>query len=643
MHTHSGHQKLDIFDPKYVKIALVGRPNVGKSSLFYVLTGRYTTISNYPGTTVDITLGKKGDFIFIDTPGIYSLIPSSYEEYVTRRIIEQADIILHIVDAKNLANQLLLTLEMIEAGLNVILILNMVDEAEARGIEIDDELLSGRLGIPVVKTVAVEGRGVKKIMEVLTEALKTKQRRGGRIFKFSPKLEEIIKSLEHNLEGTNLTIDTRMACILALLGDRYTIQKLGKNLGIDLDRYVKSNIFRHTLVSELIYNLNLILDGVIKHGVKTKGLKAKLDILTLNPVWGVLLAILSLLFIYYMAGVIGAQILVDEFEGFFEENINPYVNQILDTYIPNYWVRELFGGEYGIITLAIRYAVAIVLPIVSIFFLSFSILEDSGILPRTAYLLDSILKKIGLSGKAAIPLILGTGCGTMAILTTRILGSKRERIISAIILSIGVPCSAQLGLIIAVAPDFQALMTWFTILLILSLFVGLISSRIIPGRAPLLYMEIPPLRIPRIKNIVLKTYSRMRWYVTEIIPIFIAVSIFIWIGRLTGLFDILISALSMPVSFIGLPPDASKIFLYGFFRRDYGAAGLYDLVSEGILNYLQILTAMVTLTLFVPCVAMFAMMWKEFGLKYAVAILLIAFTISFTIGFLVFNLLGMLI
>ncbi len=645
MHTHTGYPLKEVLDPRYIKVALVGRPNVGKSSLFYALTGRYTTVSNYPGTTVDITYGRRGNYIFIDTPGIYSLIPSSHEEYITRKIMEEVDVILHIIDAKNIGNQLLLTLEMIEAGLNVVLILNMIDEAEARGIEIDERRLSEKLGIPVIKTVAIEGRGVRKVLDAIENTLRNREIEGVKkeVLRFSRKIEEIINKVEEYIADKDVGITSRMASILALLGDQYTLDRLNDEARREVEMYLKSKIFRHAMISELIYNIDHILGGVIKHRSKAGGLKSKIDIITLNPIWGVILTILSLLFIYYMAGVIGAQIIVDEFEGFFEEFINPVVNQALETYIPNYWIRELFGGEYGIITLAIRYSVAIVLPIVSIFFLSFSILEDSGILPRTAYLLDSILKKIGLSGKAAIPLILGTGCGTMAILTTRILNTKRERLISAIILSIGIPCSAQLGLIIAVAPDFQSLLIWFTILVIISIIIGTISARTIPGRAPLLYMEIPPLRIPKAKNIILKTYSRIKWYVIEIIPIFIAVSIFIWIGRLSGIFDIIIATLSIPVTFIGLPQEASKIFLYGFFRRDYGAAGLYDLVGQGMLSHLQIITAMVALTLFVPCIAMFAMIWRELGFKHALAILLMASILSFTVGFVVYTLLGMIL
>jgi len=291
----------------------------------------------------------------------------------------------------------------------------------------------------------------------------------------------------------------------------------------------------------------------------------------------------------------------------------------------------LIGGEFGILTLGIRYAFAIVLPIVGTFFIAFSIIEDSGYLPRLAMLIDRVFKKIGLNGRAVIPMVLGFGCDTMATITTRTLETPRERLISTLLLSLAIPCSAQVGVMLALlAGAAWTLGVWVAVVAGVFLLVGYLSARLMPGEQPSFYMELPPLRLPHLRNIFVKTYTRVEWYLREVFPLFILASVIIWLGMLTGLFDLAVSWLTPMVRWLGLPDQAAVAFLFGFFRRDYGAAGLYDLREA--MSATQRVVAVVTMTLFVPCLAQFAVAAKERGWKTALGMAAFIFPFALLVG-----------
>ncbi|MGB5631830.1 MAG: ferrous iron transporter B [Waterburya sp.] len=357
--------------------------------------------------------------------------------------------------------------------------------------------------------------------------------------------------------------------------------------------------------------------------------------LTVHPVTGIPILLLVLyLGIYQFVGVFGGGILVDGIESFFESQINPVVNTVVAAIFPWQVIQDLFANDYGIITLGIRYAVAIVLPVVTTFFLMFSLLEDSGYLPRLSLLMDRLFKTIGLSGRSIIPLILGLGCGTMATLVTRTLESKRERIIATFLLALTIPCSAQLGVILGLlSQEPTALFVWVTVMLVIFLSIGFLAGKIVPGEASCFYMEIPPLRLPSLKAILTKTYVRLKWYFAEILPLFIFASVLIWVGKLTGLFDLVVRGLEPVMLWLGLPKEAAPTFLYGFFRRDYGAAGMFDLHSSGILAGQQLVVAAVTLTLFIPCIAQLQFMLKERGIKNTIAIAAFVVLFAFSLGY----------
>jgi ferrous iron transport protein B len=349
----------------------------------------------------------------------------------------------------------------------------------------------------------------------------------------------------------------------------------------------------------------------------------------------VLLAVLYL-GLYQFVGVLGGGVVVDWIETWvFDQRMTPALERLFAG-IPWESVRSLYVGEYGLLTLGLRYAVALILPIVGAFFLFFSILEDSGYFPRLALLLDRVFKRLGLSGRAVIPMVLGFACDTMATMVTRTLESRRERVLATLLLALAIPCSAQLGVILALlAGNPLALTAWTVSVAGTFLVVGWLGARLLPGPAPVFQMEIPPLRRPRLGNVITKTVTRMQWYFLEVLPLFLLASVILWVMDLTGLFAVMVRVMSPLLGALGLPAETAQVFLLGFFRRDYGAAGLFDLSRQGALDPIQVAVAAVTLTLFIPCVAQFLMMVKERGPKTAIGMAALITPLAFGVGFVV--------
>ncbi len=720
------------------KIVLVGSPNVGKSSLFNTLSGSYTVVSNYPGTSVEISRGKgkigEWEYEIIDTPGMYSLLPVSEEERVSQRLLfdEKTFVCLHVVDARNLRRMLSFTLQLLEAELPLILVLNMMDEAEERGIKIDLQKLSRLLGVPVVGTVSSEGKGIEELKLTISNFApeETEQE-----IDYGTEVEPYLAEIEGLLEPSERAGISKRALSLLLLQEDTTAReyvlkadKISSKISRDgneafkldheeLQKLVETastkssvplsyllTLKRQELVNEIVdqvmevperegenkgsfgktlaegshinqkivgtpqeemekeykrkegeieaskvvaSKVGVSTSGTRKNGVRERDqqkmmLLEKIDNILIHPVLGIPVLLLVLyLGLYRFVGVFAAGTLVDFLENtLFGEHINPLVTSLFTSHVPSSALQDLFVGEYGIFTQAVTYAIALILPIVGAFFLVFSIIEDTGYLPRLSLLLDSLFKKIGLSGRAVIPMVLGFGCSTMATMVTRTLETKRERLIANILLALAIPCSAQLGIILSIlSGNPNALFVWAVVIVLEFILIGYLASRILPGEAPTFILEMPPLRKPKLSNILVKTYSRMHWYFLEVLPLFVVASVLIWIGRLTGIFDLALKIMEYPTVWIGLPPNAADVFLFGFFRRDFGAAGLYGMHDSGLLTGLQLLVAAVTLTLFMPCIAQFMMTVKERGLKTALVISGFIFPFAFLSGFVVNNLL----
>ncbi len=628
------------------KVVLVGNPNVGKSAIFGLLTGKYVTVSNYPGTTVEVTQGnlrlESKRLLLIDTPGVNSLIPMSEDEKVTRDILlkESASAVIQVGDAKNLKRTILISIQLLEMGVPLILDLNMIDEAMDLGITIDTDKLKKILGIDVISTIAPQKKGLKELREALNSPKKSIIN-----LTYEPIIEEYIEKISRLLPTAN--ISKRALSIMILCEDESLKEWLKANLKSDILSRIEllTNECKVKVKDSISYSVGKariekseeITNMVITRIDSGKSqIIQKIGRISMHPIYGVPILLLILYGLYQFVGVFGAGTLVDFFEEIiFGEYINPTATKIVQEIMPIEIVQELLVGEYGLITVALTYAIAIILPITFTFFIAFALLEDSGYLPRLAILSNRLFNLIGLNGKAVLPMVLGLGCGTMAVMTARILETKRDRIITTFLLALAIPCSAQLGVILGMlsSVSLKATIIWLLSLILVALFTGFLSSRLVGGERTDFFLEIPPLRLPHIKNILVKTMGRIEWYLKEAVPLFILGTLILFILNKLEILIILERAASpIIVNILDLPPKTTEAFIVGFLRRDYGAAGLYSMAQQGFLTPIQTLVSLVTITLFVPCLANFFMIIKERGIKTAFWIILIVFISAFIFG-----------
>jgi ferrous iron transport protein B len=628
------------------KVILIGNPNVGKSVIFNYLTGKYVTVSNYPGTTVEVTTGTLSahgkKFQVLDTPGVNSLIPMSEDEKVTRDILlkEPKSYLVQVIDTKNIRRGLLISLQLLEMGLPFIVLLNMWDEAKSRGIEIKTQTLSEILDAPILKTVATRKKGLEKIKENLQARPPSS---------ISVNYPDIIEGGIAKITSLlpEASISKRSLALMLLSGDESLAEWLHTNLSendIQQIEKIRQEIQIH-LADSIGYLINqarlrkvdeLLLKVMGLRGEAPKSISSFLGNLSLHPVWGIPILLFILWTTYEFVGVFGAQTSVKFLEEtLFGKWVLPPVHTLFQRFVPIPFIQEFFIGPYGVITMALTYAIAIVLPIVGCFFLVFGLMEDSGYLPRLAVMTNQIFKKMGLNGKAVLPMVLGLGCDTMATMTTRILETEKDRTIVTLLLALAVPCSAQLGVILGMFASLPALylFLWIFIIAGILILVGYLASRVIPGEGSDFILEIPPLRIPLISNVIVKTLARIEWYLKEAVPLFILGTLILFALHKTEVLSLLERAATpLIVHFLGLPAKVTEAFLIGFLRRDYGAAGLFVLAKEGQLNSHQILVSLVTITLFIPCIAQFFMMIKERGLKKALWISAVIIPVAFGVG-----------
>ncbi len=421
-------------DPK--KIFLMGTPNVGKSMLFNQLTGAYVTVSNYPGTTVTVDRGvckiSAENFEIWDSPGMYSLCSITEEERISKLILleEKSYVLLHVVDAKNLERMLPMTLQLIEANLPVILVLNMMDEAEKHGIKIEHSEIERKLGIPVITTTAASGKGLDKLKKEISDY--NHYLGDGFKVKYNETIESALKKISSLIKG-EYSLSKRSLSLMLLQQDE-DVEKIIKSDEVDhyedIQNVVKKTASHFSQPLNYLVKLRLqkeatdILSPLMeKKEIKDKNWGDKLSRLMINPITGIpILLVIIYLGLYQFVGVWGAGELVDLIEStIFGEWINPLVTNFVVNNVPYMPIQELLVGEYGIWTLGVTYATAIILPIVGTFFLVFSVMEDSGYLPRLAMLINRVFNLIGLSGRAVIPMVLGLGCGSMATMVTRTL------------------------------------------------------------------------------------------------------------------------------------------------------------------------------------------------------------------------------
>jgi ferrous iron transport protein B len=616
---HGGPEQVDARRDSDARATLVlaGNPNVGKSVFFGALTGTYVDVSNFPGTTVEITRGRHAGYDIVDTPGVYGVGSFNDEESVARDVILAADAVVNIVDAVHPERDLFLTLQLIDLGLPMIVALNMADEARRQGVAIDRDLLEDLLGVPVVETVAVEGHGIEDLIRRVPEA------RPG----------HADHALEADIIAMAARTGSRADALLVLEGDEQVAGRHGMEPGSARDAiYVR----RRDRVNDIVGHVLTATDEGVSFATH-------LSRFMLRPVTGLPLLAVMLAAVYQILGVWVAGDIVGLTEETLMQGVwEPFVRGLVERlFADGTVIHAVLAGEFGLLTMTATYLIGVILPLVAGFYLLMAVLEDSGYLPRIAALADRALTGLGLNGRAVIPLILGLGCVTMGTLTTRILGSKRERFIATALMAIAVPCSAQIAVIAALMARVGGwyAAAYFGLLLAIFVAIGTLLNRITPGDSTDLLIDLSPLRVPRIGNVLRKSSVKVWHFMREVSLFFLVGAAFISALQLTGALDaIQRAAVPLTVGWLGLPAEAATAFVMGFVRRDFGAAGFFTMN----LTAPQLLVAMVTITLFVPCIASIMVIVKERGWGYLAGLLAGSVGVAFLIGGLVSRLLAVI-
>lgn len=636
------HEKADL------TIALAGNANVGKSAIFNCLTGSHQHVGNWPGKTVERaegTLRFRGHKIdVIDLPGIYSFSTFSMEELVSRDYIarEKPDVVVNVIDACLLERNLFLTLQLIELGVPVIIALNQIDLARAKGLKIDVQKLSKILGVPVIPTVATRGLGIQQLVE---EAIKPAE--GGvnarpKEVHYGKEVEERVEKLTILLDKTELSYPARFVAIKLLEGDKeITVQAQALNESIveTAEKYSKEIEKIHgescsiVMSSERYAVANRITEETLSavHANKLS-LVDRIDELTTGRLSGYIVMAAVLLSVFYLIFSFGS-LASTVISGLF----SPLRPQTLGVAQQIIW-EGLIGGFLAAITLVLPY----VLP----FYLLLTVLEDSGYLPRVAFLLDNVMHRMGLHGKAIIPLILGYGCNVPACYSCRIMETQRDRLIAAFVVTF-VPCTARIIVILGLVAAFVNLQWAFGLLLfdlVLIFILGRIAFKAIPGESMGMIMELPALRLPSTRVVLAQTWARLKSIFQMVFPVYILGGAVLGALHVAGLFPP-IEALLSPVTVIwlGLPSIAGVLLLFGVVRKElviimpailFGTSNLASIFSP----VQMIVLALVTM-IYVPCVATFAMLKREFGWKTASYITIFELAFAVALGGIAFRLL----
>ena len=605
---------------KNLKIPLIGQPNVGKSSLLNALVGPRVTVSNYPGTTVEITKAKKKfnktTIEFVDTPGIYSISDRSEEEKVTERALfeEEVDGAIVIADATSLERSLYMALQILEAKIPTVLALNFIEDAEKKGIKIDYEKLKEFLHIPVVPINPLTKKGIDKLVDSAAKIKKISKRTF--TVEYDDHIENATDKISSQIKKTSMP--KRFIALRVLEGDEDFYKYLKDERII---REAKENLEEHPKVAEDIAITRYGTASFIAEKVtqiipleKEKKLQESIDRVLLHKICGPLTTGLFLLAIFAILLYLGNLI------------------QGVLTDLTESLLFSLTTAEHSIITIVlvhgltgIAMGVSIALPYVFLFYLILGLLEDIGLLSRFTVNAEIFLKRLGLPGKSFIPLALGLGCTAPATRATRVLSSKKEQFHTASLFAF-VPCSSRIAIIMGIVGFYGGIKLALSVF-VTSFAAGLIWAfgikKVIQTQSEPLLLELPPYRKPLIKNVFAKSWIRMKGFVYIVIPLLALGGIVYGVLDMSGLTHIIVEPLSPITAWLGLPTVAIIPIIFGFLQKDLTGAMLLSVLGSEIsllLNALQIYTFGVATTIGIPCIIALGMLIKEFGYKRAVAL-----------------------
>ena len=639
------------------EILLLGNLQTGKTNLFRRLghlrqrdlplqqsSERLTRTLLRPGLAARVRAafgGSPGRRTVIDSPGTATLFPQGEDELVAVEalLFQRPDVLLLVADARNLRRSLALYFHAAQFGVPVVVALNMVDEARLRGVEVDGAALERELGVPVVTTVASDGVGCADLARRLSEATVPA------VQEFPAVVEQPLSAIEGLLNA--LPAQRRGVAALLLAGNASAEAMVVRELGgrafgslqtaVDSARQVLPRSME-ALCTDLFYaeaeRVALRVTSVTRTEARWP---ERFGHYAQHPVYGLGIAVLVMMILYYFVGVLGATIVVDWFnETVFRQWLMPLCERLL-SWVPYPLIREaLLDPDFGLLPTGLFLAIGVVFPVLLFFYLAFAVLQDSGYLARLSVLLDKHMRRVGLNGRGFVPLAMGFSCITMALITTRMLQTRRERTIASFLLMLAVPCAPLLGVMLVVLGGLpgSATLLVFGMIALQVLLAGNLASRLLPGQGGDFIMELPPIRVPRLRHVLWMTWRQTFLFMREAVPYFLFATFLMFVfDRVGGL--ALTTAAVRPGfdSLLGLPEETVQVMIKTFIRRENGAAELERL--RGVFSPLQQVVTVIVMTFVAPCFNATVVLYRERGAGAATAILFVVTAYALALGMLV--------
>jgi len=641
-------------EPSDITIALAGNANVGKSVIFNYLTGSDQVIGNWPGKTVDLAEGtfqyNGQKFHIIDLPGIYSFSTFSMEELVSREYIadQKPEVVINVLDASVLERNLFFTLQLMEMGVPLVVCINHMDIARQKGFHIDTKKLEKALGVPVVPTVAIHGEGLQKLVENAIEVAQTRKVVEVPL-EYGGEVEKVIKKLEKFLdkEGVDLGYSNRWVAIKLLENDPEINKQVestsersiqySTHLALELEKIHDEPSFS-IIASERYALASRIAAGAQKQDKYKPTLSEKLDRILIHPFFGYItsaLVIIGLLVWTFVLGNFLSEIITGALSFF----------QPVDAALSGPVLAVLWNGAFGGFVAGITLIVPFVIP----FYILLSYIENSGLLTRVAFMMDSFMQEIGLHGKALIPLILGYGCSVPAIDSTKILETRRERLLAAFAITFA-PCSARTIIILSLVAIFVSIW-WALALYVLDIIIifimGKLALKAMPGESTGLIMEMHSLRLPATSTILKQTWNRTKSLIYLVFPVFIIGSALIQVLYVLGVLEPISNFMApLTVGWLLLPSFAGILLIVGVVRKEFVLLTLVSFVGTDLsmaLTPVQFIVLALIGMLYIPCLGTITILIREFGLKAASIISAANLITAFIVGGIVAHLLSFIL
>jgi len=627
-------------------IALAGNANVGKSVIFNYLTGLHQHIGNWPGKTVEKaegTLHFKGRTIdVLDLPGIYSLSAFSIEERISREYIatEKPDVVINIVDASALERNLFFTLQLLELETPMIMALNQVDVAKAKGITIHVPELQKSLGIPVIPTIATRIKGLGKLLDKAVKVAKGKKL--PKPARYGREIEEKIREITKLVKKIPIQYPPRWVAIKLLEGDE-EIRKVVSRV----DPKIVSSAEGHARDLERIHGepCSIVITSE-RYNVANKiarksqritphpgpSLTERLDAITTHPIVGYPILIGVMLLVLFTVFSVGGHL-----SGFFEDAMEP--------------IKDAFGGGVGELIGegllgGLIAGIAIVLPFILPFYLILTLLEDSGYLPRAAFMTDNLMHRVGVHGKAFIPFILGYGCNVPACLGCRVMETERERTIAAFVVTL-IPCAAVTVVVLGLVGAFVGIhwaLALYLLNLVMIFILGRVAFKVLPGEPMGLIMEMPPYRKPNARSVLNETWIRVKDFVYIAFPLIIIGSVVLMGLKVEGLLESIGDFMSpVTAGWLGLPAITGVLLIFGVLRKELTLVMLATLMGTAdfgtVLTPTQMIVFAIVVMYYIPCIATIAALVKELGWRKAAYITVFEIAFALLLGGIAFRLL----